>query len=482
MKASAESHASASSYNCLLLCPQKSCKDFSPQRSQVYKSENQTISSYAARSPKARTQEGQSASPSSGSQTRPGRGGTFADATSARPSHRPRTPAGGDRLKGTVPCSASAFHPNSVFFRNAFFTRGLWDASKLYVGLDPATRRGRWRCGGGDGGRTPGEEPARSGPVAAAPPPAQPLTAGPARLSGGGAAAHVTNLARSHPSPTGSPAPHAAPAARRTWESFSAPARRPCAVTRSGPRPPRCRRRVSSEPRRRPGPGRPRPALPARGPRSPAACSSLVGLAGRRRAREAGTLRGAAPGPPQLYRAAAPIPPRHVRLAARPARRRRPPRGPRSAREPANSASVQLDPAPKVGSLIPRAGGRPLTSRGHPATLSSAREKRSLRSLCKGPAKPSAPFLAERRAGFSLATPSGGAHLSPSRFGSHLTPAPTRSLQLPLFQNVKTSTLLHTRSQDGAYLCAPAVDTEGEHKPCSEQPSSPGQLYIQCVY
>lgn len=37
----------------------------------------------------------------------PASGGTFADATSARPSHRPRAPAGGDRLKGTVSHSAS---------------------------------------------------------------------------------------------------------------------------------------------------------------------------------------------------------------------------------------------------------------------------------------------------------------------------------------------------------------------------------------
>lgn len=38
--------------------------------------------------------------------TRPA-GGTFADATSARPSHRPREPAGGDRLKGAGARSAS---------------------------------------------------------------------------------------------------------------------------------------------------------------------------------------------------------------------------------------------------------------------------------------------------------------------------------------------------------------------------------------
>jgi hypothetical protein len=62
-----------------------------------------------------------SALPSSGSQ-RPSLGGTFADATSAWPSHRPRAPAGGDRLKGTVSCSASLPFIQIRYFSVMYFS------------------------------------------------------------------------------------------------------------------------------------------------------------------------------------------------------------------------------------------------------------------------------------------------------------------------------------------------------------------------
>lgn len=62
-----------------------------------------------------------SALPSAGSQ-RPSLGGTFADATSAWPSHRPRAPAGGDRLKGTASCSASKPFIQIRYFSVMYFS------------------------------------------------------------------------------------------------------------------------------------------------------------------------------------------------------------------------------------------------------------------------------------------------------------------------------------------------------------------------
>lgn len=65
------------------------------------------------RGPPSGEQKAACVSPTSASRHHPA-GGTFADATSARPSHRPREPAGGDKLKGAGARSAS---PPSIQIR-----------------------------------------------------------------------------------------------------------------------------------------------------------------------------------------------------------------------------------------------------------------------------------------------------------------------------------------------------------------------------
>lgn len=79
-------------------------------------------------------------------------GGTFADATSARPSHRPREPAGGDRLKGAGARSASPPFLQIRYFSVMLFSWGPWARPRCAPArggwqAQPGPRW-RWRAGG----------------------------------------------------------------------------------------------------------------------------------------------------------------------------------------------------------------------------------------------------------------------------------------------------------------------------------------------
>lgn len=87
-------------------------------------------------------------SPSSGSRHHPA-GGTFADATSARPSHRPREPAGGDRLKGAGARSATPPFLQIRYFSVMDFSWGPWGTSQLRSGRRRAAGPARTTLAGG---------------------------------------------------------------------------------------------------------------------------------------------------------------------------------------------------------------------------------------------------------------------------------------------------------------------------------------------